>query len=793
MNNWQYFDNTKELLEFIAKEYGIDSLLKGKNFSDHADATLPQWQKNLVKQAFDCGAIKILQGNINDDQKNREIAVKQTVQKLVDTYRSSKEDTEQIVWGFTNALGWGLPEPKVPIKQSPISQPSAPLPVTAPPPQPVGDIGKLMKRAWQFAEDGDWNDAADYFNKVLDDSTDYTLAFLGLLCVDLKVSAENKLAHVKTPDFITNHKHYKRAITDSATKSRLDGYIQTIKDRIKAEQDAAVEVARRKNVLDFFVDACKVMKNAKTSNDYRKVINSFNAINSNYQDINEKIEEKIEECEKKYAAIEVEQKELAEKKHIAKEKRQKEDEKRNKYRDCISTGYYTLALKRDGTVFSSDRNNNQYNVQDWQHILSISTSDNHAVGLKVDGTVVATGLNDKGQCDVGHWHDIVAVSADDFHTVGLKKSGNVVAVGCNDDGECNTDNWSGIVAIYTTYKRTIGLTKDGNVIVCGVEKQRYNSSEWKDIKAISKCGNIGIKYNNSLVGIGECGYVIKKKPDIWQNIITAANSFEIGLFGLKEDGTVTTLSKAIPEIHKWQDIVDISMGYGHIFGLKKDGTVIAAGDNSFKQCEVSNWKNVVCICANAFNTMGLKSNGTILVTGNNINLSEYSTWSNIGPPNKEELNEQAIRDEKKKYQYYEQLIQKMEIVSSEKDFLELSKKFQNMKGYKNTVALAEECEKKYQQKIEEKQYENYTQLLEKKNILVANNISNYNIADFNNLAKEFLEMYGYKNTYDLYDECKKEAENRQSMLWKSQGLCRYCGNQLGIFKKCKSKDCNQKN
>ena len=42
------------------------------------------------------------------------------------------------------------------------------------------------------------------------------------------------------------------------------------------------------------------------------------------------------------------------------------------------------------------------------------------VGLKTDGTVVAVGQNEYGQCDVSEWTDIVAVAAGDFHTVGLK-------------------------------------------------------------------------------------------------------------------------------------------------------------------------------------------------------------------------------------------------------------------------------------------------------------------------------------------------------------------------------------
>ena len=53
----------------------------------------------------------------------------------------------------------------------------------------------------------------------------------------------------------------------------------------------------------------------------------------------------------------------------------------------------------------------------------------HTVGVKSDGTVVAVGRNNYGQCNVGSWTDIVQVAAGDGHTVGLKSDGTVVAVG----------------------------------------------------------------------------------------------------------------------------------------------------------------------------------------------------------------------------------------------------------------------------------------------------------------------------------------------------------------------------
>ena len=72
------------------------------------------------------------------------------------------------------------------------------------------------------------------------------------------------------------------------------------------------------------------------------------------------------------------------------------------------------------------------------------------MGLKRDGTVVAVGYNEDGQCDVSSWTDIVAVSAGDSHTVGLKADGTVVAVGSNSAvgwgslRRCDVGGWTDI-------------------------------------------------------------------------------------------------------------------------------------------------------------------------------------------------------------------------------------------------------------------------------------------------------------------------------------------------------------
>lgn len=110
-----------------------------------------------------------------------------------------------------------------------------------------------------------------------------------------------------------------------------------------------------------------------------------------------------------------------------------------------------IALKSDGTLVSNSAGfNGEGNVGDWKNILSFDSGCSHTVGVKSNGTVVATDfISDEyteyyGQCEVDNWKDIVQVACGDKHTVGLKSDGTVVAVGDNENGQCDVSDWSNI-------------------------------------------------------------------------------------------------------------------------------------------------------------------------------------------------------------------------------------------------------------------------------------------------------------------------------------------------------------
>ena len=187
---------------------------------------------------------------------------------------------------------------------------------------------------------------------------------------------------------------------------------------------------------------------------------------------------------------------------------------------------------------------------------TIAASDEHMVGLKFDGTVVARGYNKDGRCDVSGWTDIVEIAASEKHTVGLKSDGTVVACGYNHYGQCDVSHWTDIVAVATSYEHTVGLKSDGTVLACGKnDDSQCNVSGWTDIVAVA-----------------------------------ASNAHTVGL---KSDGTVVACGwneYGQCDVSEWTGIVAVAASGKHTVGLKSDGTVVACGKNGDGQCDVSGWK-----------------------------------------------------------------------------------------------------------------------------------------------------------------------------------------------------------
>ena len=267
---------------------------------------------------------------------------------------------------------------------------------------------------------------------------------------------------------------------------------------------------------------------------------------------------------------------------------------------------------------------------------AIAASDEHTVGLKFDGTVVACGKNDDGQCDVSEWTDIVAVATSYEHTVGLKSDGTVVACGYNHYGQCDVSHWTDIVTVATSYEHTVGLKSDSTVLACGKnDDSQCNVSGWTDIVAVA--------------------------------------AGRIHTVGLKSDGTVVACGHnkyGQCNVSGWTDIVEIAAGNFHTVGLKSDGTVVACGYNEYGQCNVSGWTDIVEIAASEKHTVGLKFDGTVVACGKNddgqCDVSDWKLFDNFD----DVVNRAVAEEEKRKAAAEKRRLDRIAALEAEKQRIE---------------------------------------------------------------------------------------------------------------------------
>ena len=269
----------------------------------------------------------------------------------------------------------------------------------------------------------------------------------------------------------------------------------------------------------------------------------------------------------------------------------------NSSQPALSACRHTVGLRSNGTVVATGYNNmGQCNVDSWTDIVSVAAGWYHTVGLRSDGTVVAVGSRTHGQCSVDSWTDIVAVAARHYHTVGLRSDGTVVATGDNEDGQCNVGSWTDIVAVAAGDYHTVGLHSDGTVVAMGDNSGgKCNVDSWTDIVSVAAgyCHTVGLRSDGTVVAAGSNEYG-QCDVDSWRDIVAvAAGGYHT--VGLRSDGTVVatgTNSRGRCDVDSWTDIVSVAVGFDNTVGLCGDGTVVATGSNDCGQCDVSGWTNI---------------------------------------------------------------------------------------------------------------------------------------------------------------------------------------------------------
>lgn len=210
----------------------------------------------------------------------------------------------------------------------------------------------------------------------------------------------------------------------------------------------------------------------------------------------------------------------------------------------VSTGdRFVVGLKADKTVVASGRNaEGQLDVSDWKNIVQVECGRKDTVALDKDGKIHIAGKHSKLADIINNdasWKNIVYISVGakygvdsnerGLHIAGLRKDGTVVAFGDDEQGQCSgVSKWKNIVKIAAGDWTIVGLDKDGKVYVSGNKEASGNEadysgnvSDWHDIVDISagKGNTIAVTKNGEAMGTGYNYSDKTRKYKEWSNIL----------------------------------------------------------------------------------------------------------------------------------------------------------------------------------------------------------------------------------------------------------------------------------
>ena len=141
-------------------------------------------------------------------------------------------------------------------------------------------VAPLLKRISLFLEDGNWQEADEYCERVLDSDPENAQAYLYKLMAKIKVKKVEQLEYKAEP--FDKEETYQKVIrfADEELKNKLNGYIKCINDR---NEKAYLEKSEK-----IYQQAMYQLQFADVPDDYLKINDMFNSIRD-YKDSQEKM------------------------------------------------------------------------------------------------------------------------------------------------------------------------------------------------------------------------------------------------------------------------------------------------------------------------------------------------------------------------------------------------------------------------------------------------------------------------------------------------------------------------
>ena len=147
------------------------------------------------------------------------------------------------------------------------------------------NVTPLMERVHIFLEDGDWQSANEYCEKVLDQDPKYALAYLGKLMAELKVEEKEDLIDCEEP--FDNNNNYGKVIRfgDSEIVAFLENCTKVIKERKELKRMTLI-----------YENAKSILNDTKDENELRQAGELFSSI-AGFKDAKELANQAFEKAE----------------------------------------------------------------------------------------------------------------------------------------------------------------------------------------------------------------------------------------------------------------------------------------------------------------------------------------------------------------------------------------------------------------------------------------------------------------------------------------------------------------
>ena len=171
-------------------------------------------------------------------------------------------------------------------------------------------------------------------------------------------------------------------------------------------------------------------------------------------------------------------------------------------------GYHCIALRQDGSVvaWGSNESGECDTPSGLAGVTAVCAGGSHSLALTSSGKVVGWGNDEFGQASVPDWLDeVVMIAAGSRHSLAMRSDGRVVAWGHNEYGQCDVpEELSRVVMISAGAYHSVALKSDGTVLCWGSHTSpALNSGQAKldfssfTLENLTRPGNLGSDNNGS--------------------------------------------------------------------------------------------------------------------------------------------------------------------------------------------------------------------------------------------------------------------------------------------------------